>query len=143
MYATLPCYYLDEPLTDDELPFVEQVLLGPWSKFKTGASVLVQKRVPLVLPTPSPNGTYAQDREHRAEGVRANLRHAGIRDNNGRQVAWVMPQDTEWDAIFQYAVREETGLAPFVIQRWFIENGVAVRKPVRIIDTQMLIAGLQ
>jgi hypothetical protein len=142
MIVTLSCYYLDEPLSDDELRFVEKVLLGPWAKFKTGASALVQKRVPLVLPTPDINGEYAEDREQRAERVRPNLQHAGIRADNGRQIVWVMPRDTEWDAIFQYAIREETGLAPFVVQRWFVENGVPVRKDARVVDTQMLIQGL-
>ena len=68
-----------------------------------------QRRVPAVLPMPDEHGRYAQSREQRAEGVRANLRHAGIRAYNGRQVVWVMPRDTEWDAIFEYAIREETG----------------------------------
>ncbi len=139
---SLSCYYLDEPLTDDERDFVERVLLGPWAKFKTGAAALVQKRVPQVLPVPDADGTYTDSREQRAERIRPNLQRAGIRADNGRQVVWIMPRDTEWDAIFQYAIREETGLAPFVVQRWFVENGVAVRKDVRVVDTQMLIQRL-
>jgi len=98
--------------------------------------------VPLVLPTPDANGAYAEDREQRAERVRPNLRHAGIRADNGRQVVWVMPRETEWDAIFQFAIRAETGLAPFVAQRWFIEDGMPMRKEVRVVNTQMLIQGL-
>lgn len=78
----------------------------------------------------------------RAEHVRANLRHAGIRADAGRQVLWVMPRDSDWDAIFQFAIREETGFAPFVAQRWFLEQGVLVRGSVRVIDTQMLLRGL-
>jgi hypothetical protein len=142
MAAILPCYYLDEPLQENELHFVERALLGPWAKFKTGASSLLQKRVPLVLPAPDPNGVYAEDRMHRAELVRPHLRRAGIRGDNGRQVVWVMPRDFDWDAVFQFAIREETGLAPFVVQRWFIEDGNLVRKNVRVVDTQMLIEGL-
>lgn len=142
MPFALSCYYIDEPLTDQELHFVTQILIGPWAKFKTRASSLVQKRVPLVLPTPDANGAYAEDREQRAERVRPNLRHAGIRADNGRQVVWVMPRETEWDAIFQFAIREETGLAPFVAQRWFIEDGMPVHKEVRVVNTQMLIQGL-
>lgn len=143
MPRVLSCYYLDEPLDGDDLEFVRQALLGPWAKFKTGASSLIQKRVPLVLPTPDAHGHYAQDREQRAARVRANLRHAGIRQDNGRQVLWVMPRDTEWDAIFQFAIREETGLAPFVAQRWFfIEDAPPARDSVRVVDTQMLLQGL-
>ena len=142
MPQPLSCYYLDEPLTDDELAFVQQTLIGPWAKFKTKADSLVQKRVPAVLPTPDEHGRYEETREQRAERVRANLRHADIRNDNGWQVVWVTPHDSDWDAIFQFAIREETGLAPFVAQRWFVENGVAVRGSIRVVDTQMLIEKL-
>jgi hypothetical protein len=143
MRPTLSCYYLDEPLAGDGLQFVERTLIGPWSKFRTNAAALEQKRVPAVLPLPDENGVYAEDREQRAHTVRANLRHAGIRSDCGRQVVWVAPRDTDWDAIFQFAIREETGLAPFVVQRWFVENGVAVRGSPRVIDTQLLVQGLE
>lgn len=142
MPLTLSCYYLDEPLSDDELQFVSQALIGPWAKFRTGATSLVQKRVPAVLPLPDEHGVYAQDREERAGIVRANLRHAGIRADAGRQVVWATPRDNDWDAIFQFAIREETGVAPFVAQRWFDENGILVRGSVRVVDTQMLLRGL-
>jgi hypothetical protein len=142
MALTLPCYYLDEPLSDDELQFARQTLIGPWAKFRTNAIELAQKRVPAVLPVPDEHGNYAEDREQRAERVRANLRHAGIRADNGRQVVWVAPPDGEWDAIFQYAIREETGLGPFVVQRWFPENGILIRRSVRVVNTQMLLQGL-
>ncbi|HEX7646690.1 MAG TPA: hypothetical protein VF450_04705 [Noviherbaspirillum sp.] len=142
MAIILPCYYLDEALGDDELAFVQQCLVGPWAKFKTGAAGVELRRVPAVLPMPDEQGRYAQSREQRAEGVRANLRHAGIRAFNGRQVVWVMPRDAEWDAIFEYAIREETGYAPFVAQRWFVNNDVLVRGPLRLLDTEMMIRAL-
>jgi hypothetical protein len=142
MTSALSCYYLDEPLAADELLFVQQCLLGPWSKFKVAASELAQRRVPLVIPAPDPYGRYAQTREQRAAGVRVNLRHAGIGDDHGRQVVWVTPRDPEWDAIFQYAIRKETGLSPYVAQRWSVCDGVAVRAEMRVIDTQMLLDGL-
>jgi hypothetical protein len=142
MALVLSCYYLDAPLTANELSFLRQALLGPWAKFKTGASSLVQKRVPVVLPVPDQRGVYAEDRERRAERVRGNLRHAGIRTDAGNQVVWVMPRDAEWDAIFQFAIRLETGFAPFVAQRWFTENGKLVRGDVRIVNTHMLIQGV-
>lgn len=142
MAFTLSCYYLDEPLSETELQFVTRTLVGPWATFRTGAGGLGQKRVPAVLPLPDENGRYAASRELRAEQVRANLRHAGIRADAGRQVLWVMPRDSDWDAIFQFAIREETGFAPFVAQRWFLEQGVLVRGSVRVIDTQMLLRGL-
>lgn len=142
MALILPCYYLDEPLTEAELDFVKQSLLGPWAKFKTGAADIQQKRVPAVLPTPDEHGIYAESREQRAERVRANLRHAGIRACNGRQVVWVMAHNAQWDAIFQFAIREETGYAPYVAQRWFVQNGELVRGPVRVLDTDLMIRAL-
>jgi hypothetical protein len=142
MPLILPCYYLDEPLSESELQFVTDTLIGHWAKFRTSAAGIEQKRVPAVLPMADVNGMYAMGREQRAEGVRANLRHAGIRAFNGRQVVWVMPRDTDWDAVFQYAIREETGFGPFVAQRWFIEDGVQVRGSVRVVNTQMLLCGL-
>ncbi|RJF97250.1 hypothetical protein [Noviherbaspirillum saxi] len=138
----LSCYYLDEPLTEQELQFVHQALVGPWARFPNGASALLQKRVPAVLPLPDTDGNYVQSREERAEGVRANLRHAGIRADNGRQVLWVMPRDSDWDAIFQFAIREETGFAPFVAQRWFDEGGQRTRGAVRVVNTEILLRGL-
>lgn len=142
MALILPCYYLDEPLSDDELQFVRNTLIGPWARFKTHAGDLEQKRVPAVMPLPDAHGVYAESREQRAERMRANLRHAGIRAYNGRQVVWVMPRDTEWDAVFQFAIREETGLAPYVAQRWFAADGVLARGGMRVVDTQMLISAL-
>lgn len=142
MASILSCYYLDEPLADDELRFAQQVLLGPWAKFRTGADALAQKRVPAVLPLPGADGVYLRDRVQRAEQVRIHLRHAGIRADAGRQVLWVMPCQLEWDPVFRLAIHEETGFAPFVAQRWFDENGATVRGSLRLIDTQMLVRAL-
>ena len=142
MAQTLSCYYIDEPLAEDELQFVEQALLGPWAKFKTQASSIAQKRVPLVLPTPAPDGSYAETPEQRAQHVRGNLRHVGIRADAGIQVVWVMPRDTQWGAIFQFAIHEETGFAPFVVQRWFLQNGQLARGSARVVNAHMLLQGL-
>jgi hypothetical protein len=142
MPPSLSCYYLDEALSGDELAFVEQTLLGPWAKFNTGAGALVQKRVPAVLPLPDADGHYADSREQRALHIRRNLRHARIAEDSGRQVVWVMPQDQEWDAIFQFAIRAETGLGVFAVQRWYVEDAKPTRRPVRVINTESLMQGL-
>ena len=142
MPSNLSCYFLDEPLAADELAFVEATLIGPWAKFKTGATLLVQKRVPVVLPLPDRDGHFSDSREHRAMQVCANLRHAQIHADMGKQVVWVMPRDADWDAIFQYAIRIETGVAPYAIQRWFVDGAQVVRRSVRVVDTQRLMQGL-
>jgi hypothetical protein len=54
----------------------------------------------------------------------------------------VMPRDSDWDAIFQFALREETGFGPFVAQRWFMQEGALVRDRVRVVNTHMLLCGL-
>jgi hypothetical protein len=143
MEKILFCYYLDEPLDEEEMRFLTQTLIGPWARFKTGATALQQKRVPLVLPAPAANGKHAQDREHRAQGIRNNLRHAGIHADCGRQVVWVTPRDADWDAIFQFAIHAETGFGPFVAQRWSLQDGERVRGPLRVVDTHMLLRGLK
>lgn len=143
MTRTLSCYFLDAPLSDTERSLVEQVLLGPWAKFKTGANAVAERRVPNVLPLPDESGHFCGSREQRAHLVRANLRHAGIHADVSHQVVWVMPRDIEWDAIFQFAIREETGFAPYVLQRWFALDGHFHQGPARIVDTQKLIEGLE
>jgi hypothetical protein len=141
MAQILSCYYLDEPLNEAELLFVRQTLLGPWAKFWTGATTLVQRRVPLVVPAPGPHG-YALSREQRAQNIRRNLRRAGIQSDVGRQVVWVTPDNNDWDAVFQFAIRLETMFAPFVVQRNFGEPGRTIGRQPRVIDTHMLMRGL-
>jgi hypothetical protein len=140
MARILSCYYLDAPLSDAELDFVAGILLGPWARFRTGASSLSQKRVPAVLPMPDEHGRYDQTREERARTICANLRHAGIRQDNGRQVVWVVPHEHDWDAIFQFAIRTETGYGPYVVQR--AADGTDMQQGMRIIDTHMLLSRL-
>jgi hypothetical protein len=142
MARILSCYYLDDPLSDDERRLIEQSLLGPWAKFRTGAAVLLEKRVPAVLPLPDETGQFFGTPEQRAGLIRSHLRHAGIMEDAGRQVVWVTPQDHGWDAIFQFAIREATGFGPYVMQRWFDQGGARRRGRVRIVDSQMLIEGL-
>ena len=131
MAFVLSCYYIDEALEDDELLFVSNALIGPWAKFKTGASSITQKRVPLLLPTPDANGVYKESRERRAERIRPALQRAGIRADNGHQVVWVMPQDMEWDAIFQFAIPNplKRGIEPqaWMLAALFIQLYLCVR----------------
>ncbi|QAU32891.1 hypothetical protein [Janthinobacterium sp. 17J80-10] len=142
MARILSCYYLDDPLSDDERRLVEQSLLGPWAKFRTGAVLLIERRVPAVLPLPDATGQFGGTPEQRATRIRSHLRHAGIMDDAGQQVVWVMPQDREWDAVFQFAIRESTGFGPYVVQRWFERDIARQRGSARIVDTQMLLDGL-
>jgi len=143
MPNTLSCYYLDQALDEEELAFVARTLTGPWARFKTGARELRQVRVPAVLPLPDEHGVYAESPEERASHVCLHLRHAGIRADAGKRVVWVTPQDADWDAVFQFAIRQETGFAPYVAQRWVPHDGVLVRGSLRVIDADMLLRGLE
>lgn len=143
MARILSCYYLDDPLSDDERRLVEHTLLGPWAKFRTGAAFLIERRVPAVLPLPDATGHFDGTPEERAGRIRSHLRHAGIMEDAGRQVLWIMPQEREWDAVFQFAIRASTGFGPYVVQRWFDRGALRQRGHARIVDTQMLIDGLE
>lgn len=143
MAYSISCYFMDQPLEQEERDFVTRTLLGPWAKFRTGAASIKERRVPLVLPAPSADGALGYSAEQRTEQARRNLQHAGIREDAGRQVIWVMPADREWDAIFQFAIRVETGFGPYVVQRWYREQDRLVRGATRVVDTQMLLRGLE
>src|SRR5690606_3254641 len=123
--------------------FVAGTLVGPWARFRIGATALRQVQVPNVLPLPDERGNFAHSPEERAQLVRRHLRRAGLSRDAGRHVVWVMPRDAEWDAIFRHAIRAETGFGPFVAQRWFDQCGQRVRGALRVIDTDMLLRGLE
>lgn len=143
MATLLRCYHLDSALDRDELTFVSEAMLGPWSRFKLDAYEIVQHRVPAVLPLPGRDGQFIHSPEHRSHLVTQHLRHAGMERDINQRVVWVTPENLEWDAIFQHAIRSLTGFAPFVVQRWSRINDVAIPVPLRIIDAEMLLRGLE
>lgn len=144
MTRVLSCYYLDEALSPAERDLVAQTLLGPWARFKTGAQELSEWRVPNVLPLFDGQDNSALAQEAQAEKLVRNLRHAGISRDKGIQVLWVAPAEMRWDALFHFAIMKETGMAPFVLQRWFVQGdrgdrGDQVeRGQAKIFDTHML-----
>ena len=106
----LRVYYLDEPLSDDERHRVERTLLGPWADFKTGATSIEQRRVPMIRPTDGDHVT-------RIPTVRANPRRVGIEDDCGRQFAWIGPGNVLWTSTFMTAIAEETGFHAHFLRR--------------------------
>ena len=139
--TVINCYYMDEPLTEEEQEFVGRTLLGPWARFKTGAKSLAQRRVPTVLPTRNADGSFDQDMEERVRVARANLRRAGIGDDRGHQVAWIGARDAHWTGLMMFAIGEETGFAPYFVKRWFLEGEAFVRGEIQIIDGHGLMYG--
>lgn len=135
-HQVLHVYYLDEPLSDEERQFIERTLLGHWADFKTGATGLEQRRIPMVLPI---DGDFAS----RIQTARGNLRRAGIGDDSGRQVAWIGTRDLSWTPIFMMAIAEETGFQPYFLKRWWPDSSSdeMTRGELQIIDAQGLMSG--
>jgi hypothetical protein len=139
--SDLSCYYIDEPLSDEEFSDVSATLIGPDAYFKTDATTIVQRRVPAVLPAPEPDGKYAKSPIEHVELVRANLLRAGIASDRGKQVVWVVPRDMRWAATFQLSIEAETGFYPYAVQRWRREEEQIIRSPVRVMDVNGLMGG--
>lgn len=141
MGKVLNCYYLDEPLTPEERKFAEETLIGANSYYATGATSLVEKRVPNLLPVLDENSSFSDDVTARIQLVKKNLRKAGIRSDGGKQVVFVMPKDIGWSGVFQMAIHEETGFSPYAIQRWYYDEDEPERRDPRILDVHGMIGG--
>ena len=129
----LPCYYLDEPLSNtDVASLIAALPARAWQSAAKG--ILEQHRVPMVLPLPDAAGRFSQTPVQRTEQVCANLRAAGIAAHQGRQVVWVVPQDLQWSAVFTLSIQMETGYLPYAVRRWARVNGEVLPSPVRVID---------
>ncbi|QEM69106.1 hypothetical protein FO488_13670 [Geobacter sp. FeAm09] len=135
-------YYLDEPLSNDELTFVTKSVLEKDFSELVSVKLFEQIRVPGVWPAPNTNGKYKETSpEPHIALVRKNIQKAGIFRDVGKQVVWVMPKATYWGAIFQMAIFEETGYYPYVAQRWYVEDGESVKGDLRLIDGHGMMGG--
>ncbi len=137
----LSCYYLDEPLSPEEREFSEESLLGKNSRFGTGATALVEKRIPNVLPVPGKNGLLSSEPAAHVQLIKANLRRAGIRGDGGKKVLLVIPKELSWGIIFQMAIYEETGYYPYTLQRWYYDEDAIEKREPRIIDGHGMMGG--
>jgi hypothetical protein len=133
----LRAYFHDEPLLPEELAFLREAFLGPAARWPTGADAIEERKVPGALPE-DPGAPAAM--EALAETIRQHLRSAGIADDHGRQVIWVMPKAVRWSVVFQDAIAAETGLHPFVVQRWRFDLGAgeATRRAPKILDLEAM-----
>jgi len=130
-------YYLDEPLNEEELNFAKDALCQ--KKGLKSIQSIEQIRVPTILPTPGKKGIFEEDVEDRTQLAMNNLIRAGINNDIGTQTTWIMPKETHWGTIFQLAIYEITGFAPYVIQRWRIEGEKKVKRDIRLIDAHGMI----
>lgn len=131
----LRIYYLDEPLDNDELEFLKEVMCE-WETFKT-IQEIEQIRVPAVFPTRNTEGMYDGSIGDNIELVKNNLLKAGIADDIGTQVVLVQPKELFWGASCTTAIGDITGFLPYVIQRWFLDNETDewYRDEPRVIDS--------
>src|SRR5690606_30287043 len=112
MKKKLSCYYIDEPLSQEERDFAAETMLGPDARFPTGAVDIEERRIPNVLPIPGKDGLFADEPSSHIAMIKNNLRRAGIRSDGGIQVLFVLPRSMQWGALFQVAIYEETGFHP-------------------------------
>lgn len=134
MNNALGCYYLDEPLSAEEREFAEESLLGEDARFHTGATSLVEKRIPNILPVPGKDGLFSSDPTAHVQLIKANLRKAGIRGDGGNEVLLVLPKELSWGTVLQMAIYEETGYYPYTLQRWYYRENAIEKGDPRIID---------
>lgn len=126
-------YYLDAPLADQELEQMRMAVCGP-----DAADRFDQVRVPYLLPASHGEAaTHEAPTQHLYHLATRHLRRAGLDRDVRHQVAWVMPQDAGWSAIFQDAIERVTGYLPVAIQRWRAqEDGTLERVPLCVMDMQ-------
>lgn len=132
-------YYLDEPLDEEEIEFVKQALCQ--REGLQSIQHIDQIRVPTVLPIPAQKGVFEKDVEGRTQIAINSLSRAGINNDIGSQVTWVMPKNTHWGCVFQLAIWEVTGFAPYVVQRWRYDGDHLVRGDISLIDGHGMMGG--
>lgn len=132
-------YYLDKPLNEEELKFVKQALCE--REGLQSIQVVEQIRVPTVLPIPGKEKVFEEDVAQRTRLAMKNLFRAGLKKDIGSQVTRVMPKETHWGAVFELAIYEVTGFAPYVVQRWRYDGNHLVKGPIRLIDGHGMIGG--
>ena len=135
--TTIPVYYLDEPLSDDDREFIIASLVE-----RDGIaddSVIEETRVPNVLPA---DDSVPRDSGADTDLLKNHLIRAGLRKHAGQQIVWVMPKSTAWGVRFQFSIFEITGYYPYVLQRWsFNEDESIERRDTRLIDIHGAMGG--
>jgi hypothetical protein len=133
-------YYLDEALNGSEISFVKEALAQ-----REGLRAIQdaeQIRVPAVLATPPVGGEFQLSTDQQIRILQRNLINAGIEEDAGTQVTFVMPKETHWGVKIQMAIMELTGFAPYVVQRWSIDDrGNIVRRSIRVINGHRMFGG--
>jgi len=122
-------YFLDRPLTDSEIEFVEEAL----------ETSVEQIRIPFILPVTNAKEGY-KDRPLIDDNLTSkNLLNAGILRDKDKQVALVMPLDMHWYAAFTFVIEKMTGSFPYLIQTAEHRESIGNKGGIRIIDMERLV----
>ena len=119
-------YYLDVPLTDDQLREVAELM----------HEAIEQIRVPHVLPVVDSSRPILDD-----DVILDHLRRAGLLRDTGRRVLLVAPRDSHWLTAFGRGIRRITGSLPYLVQTEGQRESVGNPGRLRIVDMQGLAGG--
>jgi hypothetical protein len=124
-------YYLDDPLSDDEIADVSEML-----------EVSVELvRVPSLMPVPQADGTIESAISDSEEAAKRLLRSAGILADYGFKVGVVIPVDMmAWGALSE-AIHDLTGVYPFAIQTERQRQAIGNSGGLRVFDMQGMMGG--
>ena len=130
--AALRTYYIERPLTAEEVAEVEEAL----------AREVEQVRIPYLAPAPNFDRSLVDDITAGSASLGPVLESVGIRADIGTQVALVVPKDRELHALLCEALHEATGFLPYIVQT--TEQREAVGNPghLRVTNMHGLMPGL-
>lgn len=121
-------YYLDRPLTAEEVEFVSEAL----------AAEIEQVRIPHVFPLPDRKQGLADGVSSDAAAIASNLVKAGIRADSGQQVALVVPKSSHHHLVLNEAILNATGFYPYIIQTAEQREQMGNPGDLRVLDTHGL-----
>lgn len=109
-------YYLDRPLTGDELGELGRLLASSFAHFHDRA--ICQHRVPAVLPTAGPDGRYSLALPRYIRLFHQHFQRAGAAHGRDRSLALLLPpQAGAITGTLAIALREVAGRLPHLIVR--------------------------
>ncbi|HYW02918.1 MAG TPA: hypothetical protein VFA86_03165 [Gammaproteobacteria bacterium] len=109
-------YFIDRPLTGDELSELGRLLAGSFAWFHDRA--ICQRRVPAVLPAPGPHGRYALALPRYIRLFHKHFQRAGAAQSRDQSLALLLPLASDPMAgTLAIALREVAGRLPHIILR--------------------------
>lgn len=125
---TVRTYYIDRPLTAEEILIVEQAM----------DNEVEQVKIPYVVPAADLERDFADDIRAGATSLAPILCKAGIDADAGRQVALVVPKDQDLHLMLGTAIYEATGFRPYTIQTAEQREHIGNPGDLRIMNTHRI-----